>query len=855
MKKFFKEYLWLLAAICLAGGSLFAFNISTSIDNALQVIKTIWVTSDGTTNNPPFVTMDGSGWYVSIGTTGSTETLNVAGSVFVQDNEVGFFAGNDATSVFGFPIGGAYMGIDATASSGATAAIVAYDTRAVDPSDGKLWVNIATNSNIGINGAESEASLNTSKGENMDLKVEVWLDLSNYDQQNHSWFVTSQNRSEVSMDADHIRIFTESWTVRTATGSSDNFDYTNSRSSNIEIDPAYLKIYGNGWYADLYFNSSLWLFGFAQNNPGNTVDIGWGYVPGTLGLRFSGRTGNAWQVLGLNNVGDVVLLGPLGGGSSGPWEYGAGSPQSAQIKSAGNTSNGPRAVVGGLNNIGDGYASFVWGGLYNEASSSGNVAVWGAYNKSHWLLLSSIVWGTYNTINSGGNVSFIWGWSDNIINERNSAIVVWSNNIIDAVSSAIVWWEYNTIHSSATQAFIGGGSGNATSGSLSFIGGGLGNIIAWAYTTIVAGVSNILNGAYGFIWWWKSNVLTVWALYSFVGGGENNSVTDRYSTIVWGLNNVNQSEKSFIGWGEGNNIELNSWLSAIVAGSGNTINSGSVNSFIGGGFDNVIQDSFMFGGNLIVWWWANVITNGIVASIVWGYGNDIWGGGGMFIWWGGNNHADGDGMTVVGWSHNWAGSISWTAAQWFIGAGSDNTLLDSSRSSIVWWSGNRIEEASDGSSIAGGYNNNIYNGKESAIVWWSFNTLSGSDFSIVWGTQNFASGTASVVFGRNSQALGSDAFAFGDLAQALHPHTFVWNDGWVPFASTQSNTFLIHASAWVGINTNNTNSKALRVSWSIQADDYYSAPGNPWITYSVFIPANGCTMNFENWLLVSTSGC
>lgn len=61
MKKFLKDYLGLLAAIGLAGGSLFAFNISTSIDNALQVIKTIWVTSDGTTNNPPFVTMDGSG--------------------------------------------------------------------------------------------------------------------------------------------------------------------------------------------------------------------------------------------------------------------------------------------------------------------------------------------------------------------------------------------------------------------------------------------------------------------------------------------------------------------------------------------------------------------------------------------------------------------------------------------------------------------------------------------------------------------------------------------------------------------------------------------------------------------------
>ncbi len=80
-------------------GSLFAFNISTSIDNALQVIKTIWVTSDGTTNNPPFVTMDGSGKYVSIGTIDTANTLTVSGSVLAQYNQAaislstGFYSG------------------------------------------------------------------------------------------------------------------------------------------------------------------------------------------------------------------------------------------------------------------------------------------------------------------------------------------------------------------------------------------------------------------------------------------------------------------------------------------------------------------------------------------------------------------------------------------------------------------------------------------------------------------------------------------------------------------------------------------------------------------------------------------
>jgi hypothetical protein len=824
MKKFLKDYLGLIAAIGLTGGSLFAFNISSSIDNALQVIKTIWVTSDGTTTNAPFVTMDGSGKYVSIGTTASGETLSVSGSLFAQDNETKIFAGNDGTAAFWFPIAGAYMGIDATASSGATAGIVAYDTRALDPNDGKLWVNIATNSNLGINGAESEASLNTSRGENMDLKVEVWFDFSNYDQQNHTWFVTSQNRAEISMDADHINIFTESWVVRTATGGGDDFDYSNSQSSRMQIDTNYVKIYGS-WFAGMHFDSVLWLFGFGTNNPANTIDIGGWYVPGTLWLRFSGWAGNAWQVLGLNNAGDVVLLWTLGGGSSGPWEYGAGSPQSAQIRGAGNTSNGPRAVVGGLNNVWDGYAAFVWGGLYNEASSSGNVAVWGAYNRSHWSLLSTIVWGTYNTINSGGNVSFIGGWSDNTINDRNSAILVGNNNLIDGTSSTIWWGEYNTVHSSATQSFIGGGSGNATSWSLSFIGGGSDNILAWLYATLVGGATNILNGNYGFIGGWLSNVLSVWALYSFIGGGQNNSVTDRYSSIIWGLNNVVQSEKSFIGWGENNNIDLNSGLSAIVAGSGNTITPWSTHSFIGGGFNNIVDNapaSFIGWGsnNYITSWWPasieypNTIGWGnnnralwILNTIAWWYNNTT--NGTLFtIWWGNNNSidADGDGSTIAWWSNN---AMTWYGNKNIIGGGQFNMIAD--------WSN---------STIGGGW----------------FNAITWTDSTIPWG--------------RNNVVSGSSSFAAGQYAQALTDNTFVWNSSFSPFISTLPNTFLVNAQNGVGINTNDTNSKTLRVNWSVQANDYYSANNNQGMTTTLTnIGGGGCNMTFENGLLISTSGC
>lgn len=556
------------------------------------------------------------------------------------------------------------------------------------------------------------------------------------------------------------------------------------------------------------WNQSFWFtkdqkFGARTSTPDNTIDIAQTSVPGTLWLNLPSWPGNSGQILWINDDGDVIMLGNIswfgGGWASGPWEYGAGLPQSAQIMGANNTSSWSYSVVWGRGNIGSGDYSFIGGGRWNNTYWWSTVLAWGYYNVAngtfsviggwasnitHWLY-STIAWGNINTAN-GDYVSLWWGSNNNWVGTHSTiAWGYWNVAIWDY--SIIAGWRNNRADNGSVNAFIGAGSGNITSGGSSFIGGGVGNTIAALYATIVGGTSNSLY---------------IWALYSFIWGGGDNIVTDRYSSIIWWLNNSNQSEKSFIGWGENNTIDINSSLSAIVAGSWNTIESGWIYSFIGGGFDNIIQSPIDFAANIIVWWGSNVIINGIASTIVGGYANNVSGGGGMFIWWWSENHADGDGMVVVWGSNNRWGSINWSSAQSFIGGGRYNTVLDSSVASIVGGSGNRIEENSNGSFIAGGYYNSIYNSLESAILWWSYNTATGSDFSIVGGFSNVVSQTASVALGRNNQAIASDSFAFGNLAQASHPHTFVWNDGLGPFASMQPNTFLINASAWVGINTN-----------------------------------------------------
>jgi len=109
--------------------------------------------------------------------------------------------------------------------------------------------------------------------------------------------------------------------------------------------------------------------------------------------------------------------------------------------------------------------------------------------------------------------------------------------------------------------------------------------------------------------------------------------------------------------------------------------------------------------------------------------------------------------------------------------GSDETLLNR----IIW----------NFSSILAWFKNKIF-GSYSAILWWDTNTLTWNDSAIIGWQNNKVNWNYSVAGWIN--------------AQANHNYTWVWSDDDVsystPFASTNSNQFLIRALNGVGINTN-----------------------------------------------------
>lgn len=269
------------------------------------------------TNNQERMRILWASGYVGIGTASPVYPLTISGGIYTYENEVWFFVGNDASNITNwYPLPGIFMTIDATAASWSSVWLALYDTRDFWWDSG-LWLNISTMTGAGINWVESEASLNTSDGEKMDLRVEQWFDFSNYNQGNGNWIVTTNNAAWIDMSADIINIKVSTGIVRTVSGWS--LVSTNAlNNANIDINPFSINMYGSWGLWNMYFNSIIWMFGFGTNTPGNMVDIGV-WLSGTLWLRFSARAGNSGQILWLNNNGDVVLLWNIAWFGGGGW--------------------------------------------------------------------------------------------------------------------------------------------------------------------------------------------------------------------------------------------------------------------------------------------------------------------------------------------------------------------------------------------------------------------------------------------------------------------------------------------------------------------------------------------------------
>lgn len=233
--------------------------------------------------------------------------------------------------------------------------------------------------------------------------------------------------------------------------------------------------------------------------------------------------------------------------------------------------------------------------------------------------------------------------------------------------------------------------------------------------------------------------------YSVIAGGFLNSITDNadYSIIGAGFeNDISNSEGGFVGAGYDNDI-FSAEKSFIGAGQENTI-SASDNSVIVGGDGNFLgletEYSVISGGRF------NSGKYSRYSFIGSGFSNEIEGSGGLFPY--------------------------------------SNTILNGENNSIF---------LSDHSSILGGKDNYIDSGTYSTILNGSYNFIETSNHSLI-------------ANGSNNSVINADfAFAAGNNSEVADGHdgTFVWSDSSSgPFASTDSDQFLIEAANGVGIKTN-----------------------------------------------------
>jgi hypothetical protein len=438
--------------------------------------------------------------------------------------------------------------------------------------------------------------------------------------------------------------------------------------------------------------------------------------------------------------GTSSVINVSGGGNS-PWEFGAGSPQSAQIMSAGNNAAGSYSVVWWANNAA------------NNLSDYGFIGWW-EYNVLSWGTHASIA-GWYMNTGQDSWYGFIGAWWTNILsNSFSSSIVGGRENYIYSGSyHSILWWRSNSIFELW-----------------------LANVIAW----------------------WVGNSIT-WHI-SFIGGGNRNRIFWQRSFVWWGdWNSITWSSRSFIGWGWDNRIISNNWNwnGIVIAGWFNNQISWWSYSSIGGWLYNHIV---WFG---VIAWWSYNRTHAGISTIWWWFGNNIYSTWSTIAWWQSNQITWENSFIWWGYfniinsssilSNQWHHVIAWWRLNQIIQAQQfssilwgENNIISWSFSSIAWWWGNHIYGAS--SFIWGGNSNQILS-DSSAIIWWLSNTISWNLWLSFW---------------KNNNISWSNSVALWTFAQAFHDHSFVWNSTGVAsyFRTLKPGTFIINSYNGVGINTN-----------------------------------------------------
>jgi hypothetical protein len=366
---------------------------------------------------------------------------------------------------------------------------------------------------------------------------------------------------------------------------------------------------------------------------------------------------------------------------------------------------------------------------------------------------------------------------------------------------------------------IGGFAGNFVSGPMAFgvtIGGGgttgETNSIQGTnatFATIAGGVANTISG--------------VNAYHSAIGGGFNNAIAGDSvyeSVIAGGFNSSIGSQNSFIGGGYQNIIQTNSPFSAVGGGYYNTIQPNTYGSIIAGGFDNIIQTNADHGvisggwqNQVEPFGWESVISGGELNDIGPGAQWSVIGGGefntndsSYAVISGGiyNLVQMGDESVIAGGFNNVISSNSYQAV---IGGGFANEILPSNYHSVIDGGAlNLIQNFAHDSVIGGGYQNVINFSANNGFIGGGYlNTIQSNAIysTIGGGLSNLVTGAYGTVPGGSSNvASGMFSFAAGQQAQALHQGTFVWADSQnVPFASGGSNQFDVRATGGVNLVT------------------------------------------------------
>ncbi len=218
-------------------------------------------------------------------------------------------------------------------------------------------------------------------------------------------------------------------------------------------------------------------------------------------------------------------------------------------------------IFSGANHFVNGNNLFVGGGDINFICSTNGIGP---------VACSSIAGGWDNMITDSGvggvtaNMSFIGGGCKNHVFSIGSSIAGGMLNCID-INSPL-----GPGGPAIGVSFIGGGRNNNISAQSSFIGSGLNNTVACTPGSFFMVSSAIAGG--------RNNLVNGQGVNSFIGAGNQNCISGSDSAIGGGITNNIESQASFVGGGQAN-----------------FINSGSSNSFIGGGFTNGIGISV--GGN------------------------------------------------------------------------------------------------------------------------------------------------------------------------------------------------------------------------------------------------------------------